>query len=504
MSEASRKLAEIARRGTENRAKGKAELCPEKPSNDAPDDPHLLAMKYFEEQKNHTLRYWREDFYRWHQGAYQVVSQDDLKCQLAKWLRGYFVRLNDLELADWKQQAEGQEKPPKRPETRKVKEPLLRDVKTAMASLSRLNPNLDAPAWIDLENMPDPRELVALQNGLLHLPSGELLPTNPEYFNLCASPYDYNAKAGEAGEWLKFLRSIWCNDHESINTLQEWFGYLLTPDTRQQKILFLIGPPRSGKGTILRVLSGLVGEGNIAAPRLSNLEGSFGYAPLQGKSIALVSDFRLSHKADLAAVAETLLSLSGEDRVQVERKFREATSQRLTTRFVLASNEYPRLADASNALVNRLIVLEMTESFLNREDHGLEQRLLQELPAILNWARHGWLRLRNRGHFLQPSSGQSILQEMRDLASPASQFVRERCELNPTSKTYVDDLYRAWCDWCQTQHQSNPGRKVDFGRWFKAAAPQVSIDRDGSGGRKRFYLGVRLMGEFERGDIEFN
>jgi P4 family phage/plasmid primase-like protien len=465
-------------------------------SNDAPDDPHLLAMKYLEERKNDTLRYWREDFYRWHQGAYQVVSQDDLRCQLAKWLRGYFVRLNDLELAEWKLQAErlkeNGQNPPKRPETRKVKEPLLRDVKTALASLCRLNPTLDAPAWIDLQNVPDSRELVALRNGILHLPVGELMPMNPDYFNLCASPFDYNADAGVATEWLKFVHSVWKSDMESINTLQEWFGYLLTPDTRQQKILFLIGPPRSGKGTILRVLSGLVGEGNIAAPRLSNLEGSFGYAPLQGKSIALVSDFRLSNKADLAAVAEVLLSLSGEDRVQVERKFREATSQRLTTRFVLASNEYPRLADASNALVNRLIVLEMTESFLNREDHGLEQRLLQELPSILNWARRGWLRLQNRGHFLQPASGQEILEEMRDLASPASQFVRERCELDPSAKAYVDDLYRAWCDWCNTQHQSNPGRVVDFGRWLKAAAPQVRQNREGSGERKRFYSGIRL------------
>src|SRR5262245_42248056 len=36
-------------------------------------------------------------------------------------------------------------------------------------------------------------------------------------------------------------------------TLQTWFGYNLTPDTSLQKIAALVGPPRSGKGTIGRV-----------------------------------------------------------------------------------------------------------------------------------------------------------------------------------------------------------------------------------------------------------
>lgn len=49
------------------------------------------------------------------------------------------------------------------------------------------------------------------------------------------------------------------DDAQSIDTLSEWFGYSLLPDTRHHKLLMLIGPPRSGKGTIARVLRGLIG-----------------------------------------------------------------------------------------------------------------------------------------------------------------------------------------------------------------------------------------------------
>jgi len=34
--------------------------------------------------------------------------------------------------------------------------------------------------------------------------------------------------------------------------LQDWFGYTLSPDTSQQKMLMIVGPTRSGKGTIGR------------------------------------------------------------------------------------------------------------------------------------------------------------------------------------------------------------------------------------------------------------
>ena len=53
--------------------------------------------------------------------------------------------------------------------------------------------------------------------------------------------------------------------------LQEWVGYLLTQDTRQHKILLIVGPPRSGKGTIGRVLRELLGHENVVGPTLSSL-----------------------------------------------------------------------------------------------------------------------------------------------------------------------------------------------------------------------------------------
>ena len=75
---------------------------------------------------------------------------------------------------------------------------------------------------------------------------------------------------------MRFLDELWGDDEESKSTLQELFGYLLSGDARQQKLFMLVGPKRSGKGTIARVLGGLLGQRNVAGPTLSSLSTNFG------------------------------------------------------------------------------------------------------------------------------------------------------------------------------------------------------------------------------------
>ena len=222
------------------------------------------------------------------------------------------------------------------------------------------------------------------------------VPQRQRFFTPVALDYDFDIDAGPPEHWLRFLSQLWPDDPQSIATLQEWFGYCLTLDTRQQKILMMVGPKRSGKGTIARVLRRLIGERNVAGPTLSSLGGPFGLQPLLGKSVAIISDARLGGRTDGSIVTERLLSISGEDSLSIDRKNTTAVESKLDTRLMLLSNELPRLSDVSGALAGRMIILRLSESWYGREDHGLFMRLEAELPGILLWAIEGWRRLRAR------------------------------------------------------------------------------------------------------------
>src|SRR5262249_8813472 len=148
-----------------------------------------------------------------------------------------------------------------------------------------------------------------------------------------------------------------------------------------QKIFLIVGPKRSGKGTIGRVLTALLGKDNTANPTLAGLSSHFGLSPLINKRAAIISDARLGPQTNAHTVAERLLSISGEDALTIDRKYREPWTGRLGVRFLILTNELPRITDASGALASRFVVLTLRETFYGREDLALTDKLLKELPG---------------------------------------------------------------------------------------------------------------------------
>src|SRR5207237_6472845 len=113
-----------------------------------------------------------------------------------------------------------------------------------------------------------------------------------------------------------------------------------------------------------------------AGPRLPALGETFGLQPLLGKTVAIVPDARLSNRNDVATITERLLAISGEDGVDVNRKnLPQIAGAKLSTRFVILTNELPRLDDASGAIVGRMIVLQQTQSWFGKEDPQLTKKL---------------------------------------------------------------------------------------------------------------------------------
>lgn len=478
---------------------GGDEPPPEQPGAGAPDehpdDPHRLARSFLASHAGPdgfpTLRYWLEEWHQWDGCRYRTVSASEL--------RGLVVTHVKRELDEVAAMTG-------RPAAR-VTTGIVGNVMQALTGLALLTRRdcPEQPAWLEEvgEESPSPSEVIPADNGLIHLAAvvegrRGLLPPTPRYFSPNCLGYRFDPEPPRPDAWLKFLDSVWPDDPDSIRCLQEWFGYLLTTDTSQQKILVLIGPTRSGKGTIARALSAVVGEQNVTSPTLSGMATNFGIAPLIGKTVAVFPDARLSGRADSQVIVERLLSISGEDCQTIDRKHLSSWSGRLLTRLVLISNELPRLGDSSGAITARTVILRMTRSFLGREDTELFKKIQAELPSILLWSIAGWARLRRRGRFVQPESGLELLEDLRELSSPIGTFLEERCDLDPELSVEVRKLYEAWKVWCTDHGRDHPGDEQGFGRAMRAAVPTLKLKRPRKedGHRTREYVGVGLKATF--------
>lgn len=377
----------------------------------------------------------------------------------------------------------------------------INDVLDAMKAIAHWPVDHPPPCWLAGTHTEDPLDLLACANGILHLPSRRLLIPTPHLFALNGIGFSYLANALSPLAWLEFLDQILPGDQHAQQLLQEWMGYLLTVRTHFQKMLLIVGPKRSGKGTIGRVLRELVGRHHLVAPTLSSLGETFGRATLIDKPVALIADARLSGRVDMGVLTEVLLSISGEDPQSIQRKNISAWTGHLPTRFTVMTNEIPRFPDASGALASRFLVLLFRESFYGREDHKLFARLQKELPGILRWALDGLDRLTARGCFDQPASAVEAITELENLSSPVLSFVRAKCVIRPGLTVSKDVLYQEFSAWSKANGETHVVTKATFSRNLWSALPFIGDTRLGSRGEQEaYYRGIGLISEMTEDD----
>jgi P4 family phage/plasmid primase-like protien len=448
-------------------------------------DPLPSARVFLAHQYDHDehviLKYYADEPYVWKGNRYVPIESAKLRQEIYHFTDGAVCPKADRE--------GGEHLVRFKPTSAKVGALL-----DAIKAETHLDASITPLMWLVNDcDLPPARELIPCVSGTLHIPTRRWLSPNPRLFNTAALTFDFDANASEPTKWLAFLRQLWPDDPQSVDALQEWFGYCLTGMTKYQKMLLLICPRRSGKGTIGRVLRELVGAPNVAGPTTSSLATQFGLQPLIGAMLAIVSDARFSSESSSIIAIERLLCISGEDLLTIDRKHLPSVNMKLPTRFMFLSNELPRVADTSGALAGRFVVLMLQKSFYGREDTDLTERLLTELPGILLWGLDGLERLQHNGRFTQPDSSRDAMRQFADLASPVSAFIREFCVTGGEVQVPIDDLFAAWKEWCEAQGRDRPGTKQTFGRDLRAALPEVRERQPRTGERRhRVYVGIGL------------
>jgi len=353
-----------------------------------------------------------------------------------------------------------------------------------------LDSNVGLPIWSDGTPISG---LLPVRGGLLDLASGELRPATPDAIveQRIDIPWDPDATCPN---WIAFLLSLWPDDLESIELLQDWFGYTLCERGDHQKALMITGPKRCGKGTILRTLQAIHGPSYVGVA-LDDLGARFGLETATAARVLAVSDAREGARLEQRSTAERILNITGQDSIQIDRKYKPVWRGTLEARMVLVSNVLPSIADAAGVLASRFLLLRIVPSFAGREDLELRTKLATELPGILRWAVTGWRRLRQRGHFREPAASSSDRAQLRHLERPILRWAEDHVRWGATEQCERQAAYVAWRDWAVSRGYpaSSDGH---FGRALRALAAEHGVElcdhRPGTGSRVRMYLGMSL------------
>lgn len=422
-----------------------------------------LIQDAFTQQGHKAITYWQQQWWVWNGKSWHSVDELTIKEPMWNHLENAWTEKNG-ELVEWS---------PTPARVGNIMEPL--------QILARAPREATAPMWIADQDhdRPDPAKLVSLNNGVIDLTTGTFREGHtPALFNTWHLPFDFDPDAGCPIWKNKFLKTVFEHDRNAEKTLQEFAGYYISGRKDLQKGLAIVGPSRAGKGTISRTVQQLVGLSNVVSPSLNSLGGEFGMQDLIDKPLAVIEDARSSNSGRSAVTVERLLSVIGEDAVSINRKNKDYWNGTLPTRFMLVSNEVPRLGDASGAVVNRFIYIKLKRSFEGIEDTGLGKKIAAELPGIFNWALEGLHRLDQQGHFTQPATMNDVAQLMSDLSQPVANFLDDsqgfEVTRNPKDWVLLKDIHTAYKTWCE-QVGAAPLKQANFGQALDATDPDIDF-----------------------------
>jgi putative DNA primase/helicase len=296
--------------------------------------------------------------------------------------------------------------------------------------------------------------MLNLQNGVLNLDTLSLTPHCREHNITYCLPYAYDPQA-TCPRFSRFVREVLVTENTTepdldlILLFQELVGYTLTTDTQQEIMVWLAGEGGNGKTVAITTLRNLLGDmaGSVDFETLG-ATGNYDLAELPGKRLVFSTESkRGGHMAE-----ELLRRMVSGERINARAIYGDPFFFDPVAKIWWAMNDKPVIRDTSNATWRRMKLIPFFRTFSDAEkDVHLIDKLLQELPGILNWAIDGLIRLRQRGQFTSAAAAETAATDYRTESNPIVQWLTE-CTTKapagfyPTRSSVAYTAYKAWCE----------------------------------------------------------
>jgi P4 family phage/plasmid primase-like protien len=306
----------------------------------------------------------------------------------------------------------------------------------------------------------DPMEFVPCKNGMLRVSDRAVLPFSPKYRRRNKLAVEFRPGA----PCPLFLGTLLAPalEPEDIDLLQRWCGLALIGVNLAQTFLILSGTAGGGKGTLVRIIVGIIGAENVGSLRPDLLGERFELGRLLGKSLLYGPDVPgnfLNCKG-----ASVLKSITGGDLATLELK---GSNERLgiLCRFnaIVTCNSRLtlRLEGDADAWRRRLGIIEFLKPKTENVIADLSERILaDEGPGVLNWMLDGLDKVQANGWQLRLTDAQQHVVDDLLLESEADMvFAKECLEKNGTASLTVSNCYEHYVAFCNERGWAAMARK---------------------------------------------
>lgn len=298
-------------------------------------------------------------------------------------------------------------------------------------------------------------EVLNCTNGVVYLPTGDLIPHAPELYLTKIAGCDYDPAAAHE-DWTAALRAV----PESVQPwLQARYGQGITghacPDDR---MVIQQGGGSNGKSTLLAGIAGALGDYYHQAPSrllIGNQSGSHtaDLADLRGARFVAIEETPESGRLDVVL----LKTLAGTPRVSARKLYQDPVSFKATHTVFLNTNYTPIVGETDEGTWRRLLLVVFPYTFTDtpnpdtldlQGDPHLRDRVggPEQRTAALAWLVAGASAWYKAGRRFSPPPPMVVSDsdEWRDRTDNVASFWVDHLAVDPESFIWGQDLIWAF------------------------------------------------------------
>jgi putative DNA primase/helicase len=340
--------------------------------------------------------------------------------------------------------------------------------------------------------------LMNVLNGTLDLRSGSLVPPRRENFMTRLAPVVWQGLEAQCEYWHSHI-NYFLREPGLVGFLQRWFGYCLTGETRERKMMIMYGTGSNGKSIICEAQAEIMGDYSMNAQSEMLLASSGDSIPNDIARLQSVRSVHMSETDQGKRMAEAKVKeLTGKDTVTARFLHQEFFSFKPEFKMILRTNHRPTIVSNDNGIWDRIMLIpfDIRIPDQHRRPHDqIEASLRQEYSGILAWMVRGCIEWYSEGLKI-PNEVHAASKQYRDDMDSIGQFIGESCVVDETTTCDGEVLWEAYKKWCGSNGEKFKQQKL-FAINIKERGYNQEMYEDG----RRLWFGIDVRKVFKNGSV---